>query len=118
MKTSIKFLCTLLILFAFSCSQEITLDPLPPDSSSSEQLISWNKQLNQLDLKSEIAFVQNGESIQNAIDAALPGEIIYIEPGTYQEKLKNNKSDVKIIGLSITPNDLVINNSIENNILI
>ncbi len=31
MKTSIKFLCTLLILFAFSCSQETTLDPLPSD---------------------------------------------------------------------------------------
>ena len=116
MKTTIKFLFTLLILFAFSCSQETTLDPLPTDSSSSEQLISWNKQLNRLDLKSEIAFVQNGESIQNAIDAALPGEIIYIEPGTYQEKFRNNKSDVKIIGLSITPNDLVINNGIENNI--
>ena len=29
MKTIIKFLFTLLILFAFSCSQETTLDPLP-----------------------------------------------------------------------------------------
>lgn len=29
MKTTIKFLFTLLILFAFSCSQEATLDPLP-----------------------------------------------------------------------------------------
>ena len=116
MKTIIKFLFTLLILIAFSCSQEATPDPLPADSSSSEQLISWNEQLNRLDLESKIAFVQDGESIQNAIDAALPGEIIYIEPGTYQEKFKNNKSDVKIIGLSITPNDLVIKNSIENNI--
>ena len=31
MKTTIKFLFTLLILFAFSCSQETTLDPLPTD---------------------------------------------------------------------------------------
>ena len=31
MKTNIKFLFTLLILFAFSCSQETTLDPLPID---------------------------------------------------------------------------------------
>ena len=31
MKTIIKFLFTLLILFAFSCSQETTLDPLPID---------------------------------------------------------------------------------------
>lgn len=31
MKTIIKFLCTFLVLFAFSCSQETTLDPLPAD---------------------------------------------------------------------------------------
>ena len=31
MKTTIKFLFTLLILFAFSCSQESTQDPLPID---------------------------------------------------------------------------------------
>ena len=31
MKTIIKYLFTLLILFAFSCSQETTLDPLPID---------------------------------------------------------------------------------------
>ena len=31
MKTNIKFLFTLLILFAFSCSQETTLDPLTTD---------------------------------------------------------------------------------------
>lgn len=31
MKTIIKFLFTLLILFAFSCSQESTIDPLPAD---------------------------------------------------------------------------------------
>ncbi len=120
-KTTIKKFMTitligLAILLFNSCEDPFEDDIIVPDSSSSEQLISWNELINQLDLKSEIAFVQNGESIQNAIDAALPGEIIYIEPGTYQEKLRNNKPDVKIIGFSITPNDLVINNSIENNI--
>ena len=34
MKTIIKFLFTLLILFAFSCSQEATPDPLPADLES------------------------------------------------------------------------------------
>jgi len=36
MKTIIKFLCTLLILFAFSCSEETTFDPLPADKASSK----------------------------------------------------------------------------------
>ena len=120
-KTTVKkfmpiILTVLAILIFNSCEDAIEDEILSLDSSSSEQLISWNKQLELLDLTSEIAFVQNGESVQKAIDAALPGEIIYIEPGIYQEKFKNNKSDVKIIALSITPNDLVINNSIENNI--
>ena len=120
-KTTIKkfmaiILTVVAILIFNSCEDSFEDEIISLDSSSGEQLISWNKQLNILDLKSETAFVQNGESIQNAIDAALPGEIIYIEPGTYQEIFKNNKSDVKIIGLSTTPNDLVIKNSIENNI--
>jgi hypothetical protein len=120
-RTTIKkfmtiILTVLAILIFNSCEDSFEDEITTLDSSASEQLISWDKQLNILDLDSETAFVQNGESIQKAIDAALPGEIIYIEPGTYQEKFKNNKSDVEIIGLSITPNDLVIKNSIENNI--
>ena len=106
----------LAILLFNSCEDSFEDEMIPLDASSSEQLITWDKLLNLVDLDSEIAFVKNGESIQNAIDAALPGEIIYIEPGTYQENFENNKSDVKIIGLSLTPNDLDVLNSIENNI--
>ena len=36
MKTIIKLLCSLLILFAFSCSQETTFDPVPADKASSK----------------------------------------------------------------------------------
>ena len=113
LKTTIKkfmsiTLTGLVILLFNSCEDLIEEEIILPDSSSSEQLISWNKILNQLDLESETAFVQNGKSIQDAVDAAFPGDIIYIEPGTYQEDLTINRSDVKLIGLSITPNDLVI----------
>ncbi|MBE9490383.1 MAG: hypothetical protein IMY67_08840 [Bacteroidetes bacterium] len=121
LKTTIKkfmsiTLTGLVILLFNSCEDLIEEEIILPDSSSSEQLISWNKILNQLDLESETAFVQNGKSIQDAVDAALPGDIIYIEPGTYQEDLTINRSDVKLIGLSITPNDLVINKGIKDNI--
>lgn len=121
LKTTIKkfmvFIMTVLAILLFnSCEDFIEEDIILPDSSPSEQLISLDRLLNQLYLESKIAFVQDGESIQDALDAALGGDIIYIEPGTYQENLTINKSDVKLIGLSLTPNDLVINNSIENNI--
>lgn len=106
----------LAILLFISCEDFIEEDIILSDSSSSEQLISLDMLINQLDLESKIAFVQDGESIQDALDAAILGDIIYIEPGTYQENLTFNKSDVRLIGLSITPNDLIINNGIENKI--
>jgi len=121
LKTTIKkflifFLTGLVILLFNNCKDLTENEIMLSDSASDEQLISWNELLDQVDLKSEIAFVQNGESIQEAVDAALPGEVIYIEPGIYPEDLTLNKSDVRLIGLSLEPNDLVINNGKESNI--
>ena len=113
----IPLVFTLLAILIFnSCEKSIDYEIVPPDLSSSEQVNLWNTLINQLDLNSEISFVQKVESVQNAIDAALPGEVIYIEPGTYQENFNNQRSDVKLVGISLTPNDLAINNSEENNI--
>ena len=106
----------LAILLFNSCEDSFDDDIIVPDSSSSEQLISWNELINQLDPESKIAFIQDGESIQDALDVAILGDVIFIEPGTYQENLTINKPDVRLIGLSITPNDLIINNGIENKI--
>ena len=119
-KISIKKWMTLIltgfvILFFNSC-QDLNDDDMDLNLNSDEQLISWNELLNQVDLESEIAFVQNGESIQDAIDVALSGDVIYIEPGIYQEDLSNKKSDIKLIGLSLSPNDLIINRAAQNGI--
>lgn len=43
--------------------------------------------------------VNAGESIQAAIDAALPGQTIYIKPGTYSESIVVEKANIKLIGL-------------------
>jgi len=118
LKTTIKKLVTLflvgsVILLFSSCTEDaINIDEI----GNAEKLINWNDLLSELDLESEIAFVQNGESIQEAVDAALPGDVVYIEPGTYRESFDNNKSDVKLIGLSISPNDLEIKNLKNNNL--
>ena len=86
------------------------------NSIFSEKIILWNELMLQFDLESGIAFVQNGESIQEAIDAAASGDVIYIEPGNYQGKISVNKPNIKLIGISLSPNDLVIANNKENNI--
>ena len=51
-----------------------------------------------------VHYVYPGESIQEAIDAALPGDSIIVEPGVYKEKsnktygLRIDKNDIRLIG--------------------
>ena len=104
------FLLGLIITLFSGCSDDD--DPPPPTPPTS----TWNEILMKIDLEPETAFIQNGESIQDAVDAALPGDVIYIEPGNYNENLSINKPDIKLIALSYSPNDLSIKNSKENNI--
>ena len=117
LKTTIKklmniFLTSLVIFLFNSCEEsiDVELDSFEPPE------ISLGELLNELDLESEITFVQNGESIQDAIDASLSGDVIYIAPGIYQENLSINSSDVSIIAISLAPNDLEIKNLKNNNI--
>ncbi|MEN8139008.1 MAG: hypothetical protein ABFR62_11320 [Bacteroidota bacterium] len=117
-KPQIKHLTAIILMGFFillfnGCSNE---EKKTSKSFSGEEFIQVNELLYLLDFESETAFVQNGESIQDAVDAALPGDVIYIEPGTYREDIAVNSSNIKLIGLSYTPNDLLINNAKENNI--
>jgi len=119
LKTRIKTIMNILffgmaILLFNSCNNDSIEEIVLPVSN--EQLITWDRILNLIDLDSETAFVKNDESIQEAFNAALSGDVIYIEPGTYQESLIIDNAEIKIIGLSLAPNDLIISNDIENNI--
>ena len=110
-----RILAAMLFVFIIGCSDELLEEPLQPDSVTNEETIPWHEVLFQLDLDSDMLFVQEGESIQEAIDAATSGAVIYIESGNYQEAIANNKSDVKLIGISTTLSDLNIN-GLENEI--
>lgn len=52
--------------------------------------------------------VHNGESIQKAVDASVPGDIITVEPGVYKEKISTYTSDLTIKALSDDPEDTII----------
>lgn len=52
--------------------------------------------------------VHAGGSIQTAVDAANPGDIIQIEAGTYKEAVVVNKSGIQLIGLTSSANERVI----------
>lgn len=46
--------------------------------------------------------VKAGESIQAALDKAIPGDIIEVEPGIYKEELKTDTDNLTLRGISAT----------------
>jgi parallel beta-helix repeat protein len=58
--------------------------------------------------KSPDIIVHTGNSIQAAVDAASPGQIINIQPGTYNEAVVVNKQGIQLIGLTDENNKGVI----------
>ena len=64
--------------------------------------------LDQIDFKSGIVIVQKDSSIQDAVNAAEPGNVIYIEPGIYKESISINKANIKLIGINSTEDNHVI----------
>jgi hypothetical protein len=98
----------MLLLFVVSCRDSFVQEPLSDQSTNTEEIIQWNDLLNQFDLSKDIIIVQKEGSIQEAIDAAKPGDAIYIEPGTYREALKISKDNLKLIGLNGAAKEQVI----------
>jgi parallel beta-helix repeat protein len=56
------------------------------------------------------AIVHAGGSIQAAIDAAAPGAVIHIEPGTYAEAILVTQAGLKLVGLREAGAGVVIEN--------
>ncbi|MBN2863410.1 MAG: hypothetical protein JXN62_09635, partial [Bacteroidales bacterium] len=83
-------------------------EDLPLEIYSDNQTPEWTDLIKQIDFESNIILVQRDGSIQDALNAAMPGDIIYIEPGIYKEALNIDKSDIKLIGLTGTDNEAVI----------
>jgi hypothetical protein len=78
MKTTIKFLFTLLILFAFSCSQETTLDPLPIDldgvsAKASNKQTATIEGLNGITGSSTLHRNKNGITVNFKAEGLYPG---------------------------------------------
>ena len=54
--------------------------------------------------------VNTGSSIQAAVNAANPGDVIQIQPGIYHEAIVVNKAGIKLVGLSNGTNGVIIEN--------
>jgi len=91
--TSLSFL--LVILIFNGCKKE----------SSDLNVTSSNL----ADAKADI-IVHAGNSIQAAVDAAAPGALIKIEPGTYSEAITVSKAGIKLVGLTTYEAGVIIQN--------
>jgi parallel beta-helix repeat protein len=80
-----------LFLMVSSCKKDIT------DEKTIEQLSKTEKPDEKVGSNMEIV-VHKGESIQAAVNAAVSGSVIKIEPGTYKETIEVNKASITIIG--------------------
>jgi len=97
----IIFITALTALFITACKKEI--QPIALDNPQTES--SRAAQVARPDIT-----VNAGGSIQAAVDAANPGDVIQIQPGTYKEAIVVNKTGIKLVGLSIGVNGVIIEN--------
>lgn len=105
-----KMLSLSLFVLLVNCSELAQEEAIPQAELSQEMASDWIDLLDQLDLNSPI-IVQKNELIQDAIDASRPGDVIYIEPGIYQEVLNINRSDITFVGLENAFGERVVLNN-------
>ena len=94
----VKSLPYVLFAIVVSCS-ESRIDENNLEISSNVQEFTELDNLLQGINTSEILIVQKNGSIQQALNQASEGGLIYIEPGIYKEVLDISKKDIKLIGI-------------------
>ena len=102
-----KIFISLSLLFAISCTDPVQDEIIVADPVSNQEAFPWQDILEELIFESNI-IVQKDGSIQDAVNAAMPGDAIYIEPGIYKEAITIDKSDIKLIGLDGANGEKVI----------
>src|SRR5216110_137674 len=87
------------LLFAiFLSSVVITGCKKEIQSEANEISASSSSSSNSSDERVLSTIVHAGQSIQSAVNAAGPGTVIRIEPGTYNEAIVVNKANMQLIG--------------------
>ena len=75
-----------------------------------EQYTKANETASDLSNAKADIIVHSGESIQAAVDAAQPGALIKIEPGTYLESITVSKAGIKLVGITQGASGVIIQN--------
>lgn len=89
----------------FSCSKLEEFNP--QETAFDVESSNWMSMIDNINIESDIILVQNGNSIQEAIDVAGPDASIYIEPGHYDEILTLGRSDIMLISAGLSSEEKV-----------
>src|SRR5690606_10219982 len=93
-----KVLVGLLLLLSAACSDPINDVSRSSTGSGVSNLDDWVAVLDKVFYDAGI-IVEEGGSIQQAVDAANTGDVIYIEPGFYDTPVTIGKSGITLVGL-------------------
>lgn len=93
-----KILISLFFLLTISCQDPLQDDLTVRFPGEYQGIEEWQDVLEDLVFESSM-IVQHAGSIQDAVNLAMPGDAIYIEPGIYKEAITIDKSDIKLVGL-------------------
>jgi len=102
-----KTFLSLCLLLPLSCQDPMEKELTANRPASYQGVEAWQDLLKDLPLEKTVIVPQKG-SIQEAINAAMPGEAMYIEPGIYKEALTIDKDDIQLIGLEGANGEKVI----------
>ncbi len=93
-----KILRSLFFLLAISCHDPLQDDLTVRFPDEYQGIEEWQDVLEDLVFESSM-IVQHAGSIQDALNATMPGDAIYIEPGIYKEAITIDKADIKLVGI-------------------
>jgi len=96
-----------LFLFAAGCNDPVSDSGIPSPDVTPGNDGDWVAALEELFYDAGIIVPKDG-SIQDAVDAAEPGSVIYVEPGEYYENITINKAGIRLVGLTGADGDHVI----------
>jgi len=84
--------------------------------TNGESFDSFEKQIKVIELSNNEIIVSNESSIQNAINASMPGDTIIVQPGKYYETLIIDKPYLSIIGNNY--DEVVIDGKKKDNVIL
>ena len=96
--TPAKTLSIIVLLLTAACSDPVQDSSPTPDAATITEIGDWVATLDKLFYDAGI-IVTNDGSIQEAVNAAKEGDVIYVEPGVYHENVTINKSGIRLVGL-------------------